>query len=89
LRRGGSVQDKMHSLPTQLTVTKAKVRRAQLVLDYVATHHPNLGCVEEREAELEEVLQALGICNRKCVIEMKSARVMPGGHRMRSDKEME
>jgi hypothetical protein len=55
--------------------TPDDVRKAQLQLAATALEHKRLGCPEEREAELEEVLRALGIFNRIGKISMRPARV--------------
>ena len=67
LRRGSRSPkfcDLLQNEGTSLRRTDGELRDAQRALAGVAASHPRLGCVEAREAELEEVLGALGLLRR-------------------------
>lgn len=56
-----------------------ETRRLQLTMAGVAVRHPDLTCDEQREAELEEVLYALGLLQDPNVKE----RRQPSGFQQR------
>lgn len=67
LRRGSRsprfsdlLQNEAHSIRR----TDLELTQAQRALAGVAASHPGLGCIEAREAELEEVLACLGLLRR-------------------------
>lgn len=56
-----------------------ETRRLQLTVAGIAVRHPELTCDEQREAELEEVLYALGLLVDPSV----KARKLPSGFQQR------